>query len=434
MNFDVVIIGSGPAGSEAAIRLAKGGSRVAVVSMTPPGGRATVGSLVPSKVWLHAAHGVAHQRGAVIDAAAIAERARSVVAARVAWTAANLESAGVDVIVGEARVSAPGSVDVTADGATQRLTCDHIVIATGSEPRFSGLVRPDGVRVIAPRMTKDMTHLPATMVVVGGGITGIEYGSAFAGLGVDVTLLAGRDALRRFDRGLVDVLMARLSALGVRVRVGERARDLTSDDNGVTVTAESGSPYRAEMAFIGTGREADTKWLGEELRDGMTLNDGFIVVDSVGRTAVDGIWACGDVVGAPLTANKALYQARTVADSILGRDAAIVPASQLIEAVYTSPQLAEVGGLAAARQRADVRIEERPYRSSVLADIHDAEGVVFVAVDEDDAIVAAGAVGESAADVLAPVQLAIHAEISWSRLQALPFAYPTFTEVVTTVH
>jgi dihydrolipoamide dehydrogenase len=452
---------------EAARRLAAGGKQVIVVTTTPPGGRATVGSLLPSKVWLH--HAAATPARPTVDldelrerGAAIAATVRTTVQQRVGWSRDSLTTAGIEIVHGIARVTAPGVVEVapppgstsaarggngagSEDGDTaESITIEttDIVLATGSEPTFVPGVKPDGERIIAPRHTQHMPAIPSTMVVVGAGVTGVEYASAFAALGCSVTLLASREVLPRFDREYVDQLTDWLRALGVTVYQNTRAksvesaggaigssRSLSDEDGAVTVTTESGDQFPAASAFIATGRAADLTAIAP-LGAAVARTGSAVTVDEWGQTSMDHVWACGDVTGSPLIANRAVHQARRVAASILEGTHGTPPAEPaLIEAVFARVQMAQVGACGEAGNAPTTRI---PYDAAMLPHIHGTTtpGELKLWTDSNDRVVGAAAIGENAADLLAPVQLAIQHGLTRADLTDTPYAYPTITEIV----
>ncbi len=456
MKYDAIVIGSGPAGCETAMRLAAADKRVALITVTPPGGRTTVGSLLPSKVWLQTAH-QRRPRSARLSAEetqAAAAGVRNTIQKRVEWTQQQLESAGVTIFTGNASLIETGRVSYTPagqDGTSVpepgQLHADHIVLATGSEPTFTADVRPDGRRIIAPRHTKMLSEIPESLIMIGGGVTGIEYGEAFARLGAQVTLLSAAEILPRFDREYVARLTDHLHNLGITMYSGRRVTALNADERSVSAVTQNGTRYQAAMAFVATGRAADLSCLGTSGEPSTLLAQlvdtagRFIATDACGRTALPGIYACGDAAGPPFTANHALDQARHVAEAIL-TPAAPCSHTPLIEAVFTDPQLAQISSAVTTDQQPQELSEQRrSFTASMLSAVRAGgsdtlssdtlSAELKLLLDVDGMIVQATAIGTHAAEVLAPVQLAMHHGISWQALNAVPFAYPTWTEIVT---
>jgi pyruvate/2-oxoglutarate dehydrogenase complex dihydrolipoamide dehydrogenase (E3) component len=465
MKYEVLVIGSGPAGLEVAVRTAKAGRTTALISASPAGGRATVGSLLPSKVWLHHAHlrprpFDGHDATTRVSVAAITEAVRSAIGSRIDWATATLQDAGVAIIRGHATLTGSNSVAVVppaGDGsappalekAPQEIAADWIVLATGSEPVFFPDVRPDGDRIIAPRHTQHLKKLPRSLVMIGGGPTGVEYASVFARLGTEVTLLSYDPVLSQFDREYVGRLTKQLEPLGITFESGVAVEAVSNTGDGVAVTRRDGKTHTSEVAFVATGRAGDLTFLSETGPDLDRTPDGrFIAVGSDGRTSVSSVLACGDVAGPILTANNAILSARRVVATILGgggaerssgsgRDGAPGPTA-MIEAVYTAPQLAQVGPVQAlaAGNRNDVSLIRKSFDASMLSHAHGhgatgTHGEVKIWTDSAGKILGAAALGEHAADLLAPVQVAIRHDISLEELQMDPFAYPGVAEVVT---
>lgn len=448
---DIIVIGSGPAGLEAATRLAAGSLTVTLLTTTPPGGRATVGSLVPSKGWLHAIH---HGRAALGDDEGVARAAASIrelVAERVRASEARLRGHGVRILRGVARVSDENAVTfrpLDSDGAAgeaQTLQSRAVVLATGSEPTFAPDLKPDGQRMIAPRHTQHMTGRPSSMIVAGGGITGVEYGSVFAGMGLPVELIASREVLPNADREHVARLLDRLREQGMQVTSGRRVERAISTESGVTATLDDGSERRASHLFLGTGRAGDLSVLeGATVKPETHSSGAFLRVDSEGRSSIPGLWACGDLTGGPLTATRAVLQARRLAGTLRAElgdlpdhesPDALPPAADsdtaFTQVVYTDPQLAQIGPVGELATRGDLRLERRSYRDSVTGSLEQDDGELKLWVSDTGQIAGASAIGGNAAELLAPVQLAMHHGISATALSAAPFAYPSFAEIVT---
>ncbi len=437
MQYDVAVVGSGPAGAEVASLVSKAGMKTVLVTATPPGGRATVGSLLPSKVWLHAGHRRdSRELLPPEEAQRIAETVRGAISARSSDVGKLLVESGVTVIQGSGKIKDPHTVVIDS---REPIAARHIVLAGGSEPIFAEQVRPTGKRIIAPRHTKLLEEIPKTLVMVGGGVTGVEYASAFARLGSRVTILPRRDLLPSWDREYVGKLKAYLGDLGVEIHATATVTEVVEGLDSVTATTADGRRFSGDYAFIATGRAADLESIAETPGAlealGLRTENGFLVVDGAGRTSVSGVFACGDITGPPLVANKAILEARRVAyaltDGKIGLQEGPEP---VIQAVFTEPQLAEIGPVSHAQDNPELHLERRSYGRLMLAHIHREvpAGEVKVWLTAEKRVVAAAAIGENAADVLAPVQLALNHGITWSELTAVPFAYPTLTEVLTT--
>lgn len=397
-----------------------------------------MGSLLPSKGWLyHANH---FGKTASEDIPSASARVRTMVADRVAWTRSALSEAGVTVLAGQAMLTGSNSVTVHPSESTERpedaqtLTAGAIVIAVGSEPIFFPGVKPDGSRIIAPRHTQHLTELPRSLVMVGGGVTGVEYSSVFARMGTSVTMLSYDPLLPRSDREYVSRLQDTLRNLGVEIETGVAVEQVEHTGDGVRVTRRGGATVDADYAFIATGRAGDLTFFGDGAPELARTPDGrFLAVDAEGRTTQPSVFACGDVTGAPLTANKAVLQGRRVAEAILGSGTGQRSADQpVIEAVYTEPQLAQIGPVLDLANRADVTVVRKSYGSSMLSHVHEsATGEVKFWTDASGSILGAAAFGEAASELLAPVQTAMQNGNTLEQLESVPFAYPSISEIVT---
>lgn len=440
---DVTVVGSGPGGFEAALQAAKTGLKVALVTATPPGGRATVGSLLPSKVWLTEAERFhnARKHAPAIEAevGAITGRVNERMKQRSSGVAALLERLGVTIYLGSARVTGANSVTVTPteEGAQQtEIESRYIILATGSEPRFFPNVKPDGERVIAPRHTRLLKEIPKSITFVGGGVTATEYSSVFAKLGSRVTIVTDIERLLpRTDPELVATLTGYLETLGVEVITNSPVESVAARDNGVVTETKGGKLLETDYAFIATGRRPDPDSFEESGLDLETDGGGWLVTDAQQRTSLRSIFAVGDITGAPLIANKAIRQAR-VAVAAINEDPEgdIISAGLNIEAVYTDPELAQVGPVLdlAKREGEGVSLLRREYGDALLPMIRGSEeGYIKLWYESSGHDLLGGAAfGEHAVEIMAPVQLAIERGMSLRELVRSPFAHPSLTELL----
>lgn len=444
MTTHIAVIGAGPAGVAAVTAAAEAGARVTLIGAEPPGGRAGWHSLLPSKVLLTAADslGLAHHfqnlgLGSAGPAPDIEVMVRRIGALSQAWSdrqSADLTQRGVRFLSGLAAFQDSRHLRVTpAAGSPTDLAADAIIVAGGSVPVFPPNLKPNGGRIIAPRFVGKMQRLPSTIIVVGGGVTGAEFVYAFNRLGVDVTWLVDEfGVLPPFDREVVGIFTETLAARQVIRYEGVAADTAVADDDGVTVTLPDGRSFRADMAFMAIGRRPDIAGLNlsaaglpEDPRRG-------IEVDGYGRSSIPHIYAAGDVSGLPMTANKAMAQGW-----IAGRHAAGAPvdpyrADTTVEAVYTDPQVAQVGLSESAAQAAGrpVQVRRLDYGANLKALLlNETAGFIKLIAADDGLLLGAAAVGGHATDMLAPVALGLRLGARLDDLTALFTAHPGLGEL-----
>jgi len=429
-----VIIGGGPAGVAAANAADTNSTDITLISNAPLGGRAGWHSLLPSKVLLTASDLLHHAGVDMPIYADLISQIQRVADQYHASMQADLAARGVRILTGSARFTGPHSVEVKSDeGDVQSLTFDRALVASGSGPIFPPGLKPDGKRIWAPRLVKHRQALPDRMIVVGGGVTGAEFVYALSSLGVRVTWLVDEFGVlppfaRDITQGLVDELLAR----GVELVEGVPVAGLESAESGVTATLTDGRTFTADEAFIAIGRRPDVANLNLEAA-GFAAGLRELAVDEYARTSISHIYAAGDVTGAPLVVNKAAAQAWTGARHATGVQTPPLQTSTLVEAVYTHPQVAQVG-LTAERAAADgrqVRVQKVAVREALksLLTGDDAGFVTLVSDPETGRVLGASAVGGHAADLLAPIALAIGLGATVSDLAAIFPAHPTLSEL-----
>ena len=356
--YDLVVIGSGPAGEKGAAQAAYFGKRVALVERAAHLGGAGINTgTVPSKALREAAlyfsglrqrslYGIDYSLREGLTVNDFMYRERAVVEAERTLVQENLKRHNIDLIWGEASLVDPHTVRVCDRAGTERtLTARFILIATGSSP-----YHPDGVPFNHPlvhdsdEILFEMGHIPKTMAVVGGGVIGYEYASVFLALGVAVTLVETRDRLLPFlDREIADLLQQRLEHLGLVFRCNERVLQVETFDDCVQLHLLSGARLTTDIALFAVGRQSNIEGLGLEALGVRTGSRGLILVNEVYQTSVPNIYAAGDVVGFPALAAIAMEQARVAMAHAfdLRYKERVSPVLPL--AVYTIPEIAMVG-------------------------------------------------------------------------------------------
>ena len=438
MSKKIVIIGGGPAGIEAAKAASKAGGAVTLVSNAPVGGRAGWHSLLPSKVWLTAADSLgvfaeADEWG-LSGAAGTAEP--EAILARIktmkeSWNGrlrAELAELGVQFVTGTAVFTGPRTITVSNDDGEQTLTADAFIAATGSVPVFPPNMKPNGKNILAPRFASALKSLPPSVVVVGAGATGTEFVYLFNRLGLDVTWIVDQfGVLPDFDDEAGQVLADKLAARGVKLVTGYMAdRIEQTEGGGVAVVTTDGGRYPAGMAFLAIGRKPDTAVLNLEAA-GLTLEKGTVAVDEYGRSSQPHIYLAGDATGLPMIGNRAMAQAWAAGQHAAGGDPLPFSENTVIGAVYAEPQVAQMGTLTGE----GIETVRVPFAASLKGQLL-AQQDAFVKLAYEGGngrLTGAVAVGQHAADVLAPVMVALHTGMTLREFAALYAAYPTLSEL-----
>src|SRR3954465_629257 len=362
----IAIIGCGPAGYEAALVAAGRGPDVAQITIVDSdgiGGACVLWDCVPSKTFI-ASTGVRTQlprapdfgfdlefEDAEIQLPRINERVKRLAAAQSADIADRLRSEGVTLVSGRGELvdDVPGMAAhrvkvTTADGSTNVVPADVVLIATGASPRVLPGAKTDGERILNWRQLYDLNALPEHLVVVGSGVTGAEFVNAYTELGVTMTVVASRDQiLPHEDSDAAAVLEELWEQRGVKLEKNARADSVTRTDSGVLVTLTDGRTVEASHALMTVGSVPNTSGLGLE-KVGIELGQGnYLTVARVSRTSAPGIYAAGDCTGLMLLASVAAMQGRIAMYHALGEALHPIRLRTVAAAVFTRPEIAAVG-------------------------------------------------------------------------------------------
>ncbi len=447
---EVVVVGGGPAGYMAAIRAGQLGKKVLLVERGELGGECLNRGCIPSKALIHASRLYDSLRREGPEIGVLASDARfdlaqamrwkdSVVAKERTGVASLLATAGVTVLVGEARFTGPKTLDVKApDGGHERIDFESAVLATGAVHASIPGFEPDGERVLQATDILSLKALPASMVVLGGGVSGCELAQFLARVGVKVTiveLLA--QLLPGVEPDLSRELTGALERAGVRILTSTRATRLRRSDRGISLDLEKpdgAETLEAERLFLTVGKRPATRDLGlEETGVAVDPKTGFVTVDEQMRTSVPHFFAAGDVARPPMLAHKAYREGIVAAEAIAGAstrcDVRAMPS-----VVFTAPELASVGLTKAAAEAAGFSPREARFPLAALGRAHASHatgGWVKVVADEPSSrLLGVHAVGESVGEFVAEAGLAIEMGATVRDVALTVHPHPTFSEAL----
>ncbi|MBI3243937.1 MAG: Si-specific NAD(P)(+) transhydrogenase [Chloroflexi bacterium] len=356
-HYDLVVIGSGPAGEKGAAQAAYFGKRVALVERAEhPGGAGINTGTVPSKTLRETAlyFSGLRQRGlygidySLKDGLTVADfmyRKQIVVENEWKIIGRNLERHEIEVVWGEASLEDAHTVHVRKSfGEELDLETDIILIATGSSPHHPDGIPFDHRLIYDSDSILHMSQIPKTMAVIGGGVIGCEYASIFTALGVNVTLVESRDRLLAFADGeIAGRLQKRLESLGLRFIFSDRVLKVETSDDHVHLALQGGEQLECDIALFAAGRQSNTQGLGLEAVGVQSGNRGLILVNEKYQTNVPNIYAAGDVIGFPALASTSMEQARVAMVHAFGLRYKEQVSPTLPLAIYTIPEISMVG-------------------------------------------------------------------------------------------
>jgi NAD(P) transhydrogenase len=445
-EYDIVVIGSGPGGQKAAIAAAKLGKSVAIIERAGMLGGVCVNTgTIPSKTLREAVvyltgmsqrelYGASYRVKDKITPADLLARTQHVIGKQVDVVRSQLMRNRIDLIEGHGRFIDPHTVQIEEDSQAERITvsADFIVIATGTKP-----VRPSGVefdenRVLDSDGILDLNSLPASMVVVGAGVIGIEYASMFAALGTKVTVVEKRSDMLDFcDPEIIEALKFHLRDLAVTFRFGEEVTAVDVGAAGTVTTLASGKQIPAETVMYSAGREGQTEHLGLENAGLETDHRGRIFVDDHFQTKVDHIYAVGDVIGFPALAATSMDQGRLAAYHAFGEQCDGMTSLQPI-GIYSIPEVSYVGATEVELTKDSIPYEVGVSRYRELARgqiAGDSYGMLKLLVSTHDrTLLGVHIFGTSATEMVHIGQAVMGCGGTVDYLVDAVFNYPTFSE------
>lgn len=453
----IVIIGGGPAGYEAASAGAKYGADITLIEDQGMGGSGVILDCVPSKSFIAGANiktdlrraddlGLSDHLGdADLAMAALNKRVLSLAGEQSGDIRSRMEEIGVRVIDGRGAFSANqethGAVyNVVAtknDGSTEEIQADLVLVATGATPRILPGAQPDGERILTWQQVYNMTELPEHLIVVGSGVTGAEFVSAFAELGVKVTMVASRDRiLPHDDADAADVLETVLAERGVELEKHARVDTVTrTEDGGVCVKTSDGREIKGSHCVMSIGSIPKTENLGLEHVGVETTKSGHIMVDRVSRTNVSNIYAAGDCSDLFPLASVAAMQGRIAMYHALGEGVSPLRLKTVATAVFTRPEIAAVGFT--QKEIEDGKVDARticmPLATNPRAKMRGLQhGFVKLFCRQTSGRVIGGVVvAPTASELILPIAVAVTNQLTVNQLADSFSVYPSLSGTIT---
>lgn len=444
----LVIIGGGPAGNTAATYGARLGAEVTLIERDVIGGAAHLWDCIPSKTMIATGGAIsfAHRIGGMglshldthLDVEAQRKRVVGIEDHLKSQVTELLTSQGVRLISGTARLKGPHQIVAETANGLEEIDADAILVATGTRPRIPAWCEPDGDRILTTRQAYPPRSMPEHLVVIGSGVTGVEFVHMFSSFGAKVTLIVSRQqVLPAKDPEVAAALEDELLKRGVRLFKGARAEMIERTDAGVAVACDDGRVALGTHALLAIGSIANSDGMGLEEAGVVTDGGGYITINQHCQSSVPHIYAAGDVSGKLPLSSVASMQGRKIAEHIMGihtREHRHIDYEKAASAIFTEPEIADVG-LAEADAFASgrkIRVTKVPYASAAKALINDDPGG-FVKIISDPAtgvVLGGSIVGRHAAELISVIALAVTANLKVSDIVESCLVHPTLSEAL----
>jgi dihydrolipoamide dehydrogenase len=445
--FDIVVLGGGSGGYACALRAAELGKKVALVERDVLGGTCLNRGCIPTKALLHAAEVADQTREAAafgvraafegIDIDGVHAYKNKVVSTTVKGLTGLIRSKGITVVEGEGRLAGPTSVTVTGkDGATSTLEAGHIVLATGSRANTLPGLEIDGERVISSDHALELGHVPGSVVILGGGVIGVEFASVWRSFGAEVTIVEALPHLLPLEEESSSKRLERaFRRRGIKYHVGTRFQDVKTTQGGVAVSLENGTTVDAELLLVAVGRGAVSDGIGLA-EAGVETERGFVKVDEFCRTTVPTISAVGDLIPTLQLAHAGFAEGILVAERLGGLNPAPIDYDGVPRITYSDPEVASVGITSAVARERGHEVREIVYdlagnpKSKILG----TQGEVKVIAAVDGPVLGVHIVGARAGELIAEGQLIYNWEALPEEVAQLIHPHPTQSEAVGEAH
>jgi NAD(P) transhydrogenase len=444
-HYDLIVIGSGPAGEKGAAQAAYFGKRVAIVERGEHVGGAGINTgTIPSKTLRETAlyysglrqrglYGIDYSLKENLSVANFMYREHTVVEMEHGIIERNLRRHNIRLIKGEAALADRNTMLVTSPEGRREISADYILIATGSSPYHPADIIFDGNLVFDSDTILRMDRIPKTMAVVGAGVIGTEYASIFAALGVQVTLIEPKERVLPFvDSEMIERLREKLKALGVNFALGNRMTSFERGENHVKLTLDKRTVLEFDIALIAAGRQGNVQSLGLQ-KIGVELGkQGLVIVNEKYQTSIPNIYAAGDVIGFPALASTSMEQARVAMVHAFGLESKDRMSPVLPLAIYAIPEISMVG-----LTEDECRVKQVPYlvgrafydnnpRGQIIGDMNGMVKLVFS--PQDKKLLGAHIIGEQASEL---IHIASHVMMAGGSIDLFieaVYNYPTLAD------
>ena len=442
-----VIIGGGPAGNTAATHAARLGAEVTMIEKDVVGGAAHLWDCIPSKAMIATGGTLArmgrasgmglHELRAELDLEVLDARIRSIEERLERANVELLASQGVRMLRGTGRLVGPRQVVADTEDGPVKIEADIVLLATGSRPRVPEWAAVDGERVLTTRDAYPPPSMPEHLVVVGSGVTGVEFVHMFRSLGAEVTLIVSRQqVLPQKDPEVAAALEDDFISRGVRLYKGARAIGIEKEEGSVTVVCDDGRQAQGSHALLAIGSVPNSESLGLEAA-GVETRGGYVLVDHNCQSNVPGIYAAGDLSGRLPLSSVASMQGRKIAEHAMGHQGGsqrVLDYDKAASAIFTVPEIADVG-LAEADAFAEgrkIRVTKVPFSANAKALIeNDVRGFVKIISDPATGVILGGSiVGRRAAELISVIALAVTAGLRVQDIHDSLLVHPTLAEAL----
>ena len=445
-HYDLIVIGSGPAGEKGAAQAAYFGKRVALIERAEQVGGAGINTgTVPSKTLREAAlyfsglqqrglYGIDYSLKEHLSVKDFMHREKVVVENEHRLIETNIHRHHITLLHGEASFKDAHTVKIAAADGETIISGDFVLIATGSSPYHPPDIAFDGDLIYDSDSILHMNRIPKTMAVVGGGVIGTEYASIFTALGVQVTLIEPKERVLPFvDTEMIHRLMDQLKLLGLRFALGDKMTSIERHENHVQLTLETRGILEFDIALIASGRQSNVQELGLDQIGVKMGNRGLVIVDEKFQTSVSNIYAAGDVIGFPALASTSMDQARIAMVHAFGLAYKEHMSPVLPLAVYAIPEISSVG-----LTEDDCMAKQIPYligrafyennpRGQIIGDMSGMIKLIFA--PQDKKLLGAHIIGEQASEL---IHVAAHVMLSNGTIDAFihsVYNYPTLSDL-----